>query len=269
MPKRVESPSSINTFLQCPRKYYFSYIEKLPTIPNINLVRGNIAHSVLEHFFKQDLAGIDEGNYRNEFVREIQRIFFVQWGEYRDELKVLSLSTKELKFYFEETLVMLVNWCNHFVEEFSGMLEMKGNIEDAFNVIKPLTEQEYLSEKMAVHGFIDAIKSVGNEVHILDYKTNAVPEIKESIKIQLGIYSLLYQEKHGKLPDKVGVFFLRDRLKMMDVEEDLLETAKQAIHIVHEHTSMFEKKVDYEKKTSPLCKWKNGKCDFYESCRPF
>jgi ATP-dependent helicase/DNAse subunit B len=51
MPKRVQSPSSINTYNQCPRKYYYQYILKLPTRPSIHLVRGNIAHSVLEDFF--------------------------------------------------------------------------------------------------------------------------------------------------------------------------------------------------------------------------
>ncbi len=269
MAKRVESPSSINTFLQCPRKYYYQYIEKLPTSPNINLIRGSIAHSTLEHFFKQDLAGVDENNYKEEFICVIQRIFFVQWGAYSEELKVLGLSKKELKFYFEETLMMIVNWCGYFIEEITLMLEKKGNIEAAFNAIKPLTEQEYNSETMLVHGFIDAIKFVDNEVHILDYKTNSVSEIKESIKIQLGIYSLLYQEKHERLPDKVGVFFLRDKLQMMKVNEDILETAKQAIDLVHEHTGMFEKKEDYERKTSGLCKWKNGQCDFYGACKSF
>ena len=269
MPKRIESPSSINTFLQCPRKYYFQYIEKLPTFANINTLRGNIVHSTLENFFKQDLAGVDENNFRDEFVKEIQRIFFVEWGKKSKELKELNLSKNELKFCFEETMMMLVNWCNYFVEEMKLMLEKRENIEDAFNAVKPITEQEFVSEEMLVRGFIDAIKNVGDEVHILDYKTNNVPEIKESIRIQLGIYSLLYLERNGKFPDKVGVFFLRDRLQMIPVDEDLLETAKQAIHIVHEHTGMFEKKEDYQRKSGPLCKWKSGKCDFYETCRPF
>jgi len=269
MVKRVQSPSSINTFLQCPRKYYYQYIEKLPTSPNINLVRGNIAHSTLEYFFKQDLAGIDEINYKKEFIREIQRIFFIQWGKYRDALKVLGLSTKDLKFFFEETLMMLINWCNYFIEEITLMLEKKVNIAEAFNAVKPLTEQEFQSETMFVRGFIDVIKFVGDEVHILDYKTNAVPEIKENIRLQLGIYSLLYNEKHGKYPNKVGVFFLRDKLHMLIVDEELVENAKQAIHIVHEHTTMFDKKEDYEKKTSPLCKWKSGQCDFYDVCKPY
>ena len=49
--KKVQSPSSIKTYKQCPRKYYYSYILGLEQPPNVHTVRGNIAHSVLEHFF--------------------------------------------------------------------------------------------------------------------------------------------------------------------------------------------------------------------------
>ena len=56
MAKRLESPSSINTFKQCKRRYYYRYIEKLPTISNIHQVRGNIAHATLEHFFDIDVS---------------------------------------------------------------------------------------------------------------------------------------------------------------------------------------------------------------------
>ena len=67
MAKRVESPSSINTFKQCKRKYYYQYIEKLPTLPNIHQVRGNIAHSVLEDFFDTEISEFTTENYKLKF----------------------------------------------------------------------------------------------------------------------------------------------------------------------------------------------------------
>ena len=45
---RVQSPSSIITYRQCPRKYYYHYIENLPTKPSIHTIRGKIVHSVLQ-----------------------------------------------------------------------------------------------------------------------------------------------------------------------------------------------------------------------------
>ena len=78
---------------------------------------------------------------------------------------------------------------------------------------------------------MDAILHVDEQVHIIDYKTNARFDMKESIKLQLAIYSLLYSELYGKMPDKVGIFFLRHKLKMMKVDEDLLKLAKQEIEL--------------------------------------
>ena len=73
MAKRVESPSSINTFKQCKRKYYYSYIEKLPSVPSIHLVRGNIAHSALEDFYDIDVSKFNEENCQKEFQQAVQK----------------------------------------------------------------------------------------------------------------------------------------------------------------------------------------------------
>ena len=87
MVKRVQSPSSINTFLQCPRKYYYQYIEKLPTKPSIHTVRGNIAHSTLEHFYALDVSSFT--HYEKDFKVAIQKLFLEQWTAYKKELSGL------------------------------------------------------------------------------------------------------------------------------------------------------------------------------------
>lgn len=266
MTKRIESSSSINAFLQCNRKYYFQYIEKLPTFSSIHMVRGNIAHSTLEEFYNLDVSEFGE-EYKKLFLVAIQKIFFEQWGKYKEELKELGLSNKELEFYFEDTLLMVMNWCSYFLIEFNS--KFKGDILDTFNLLKPKTEVEYVSESYSVRGFIDAIREIDGKVQIIDYKTNNVPEIKDSIKLQLGVYSLLYREKHGKLPDMLGVFFLKDKMHRLDVDESLIKNAINAINMVHSVTSVSEKKEDYPRKTSGLCKWSSGQCDFYHVCRPF
>ena len=266
MAKRVESASSINTFLQCNRRYYYQYVEKLPTKPSIHTVRGNIAHSTLEEFYNLDFTNFTSENYRKQFKLSMQKMFMEQWGKYKTELKGLNLTSQELAFYFEETLFMVLNWCEHFLSEFA--VKFDGDIQKTFNLIKPLTEVEYSSEVYGIRGYVDAIKTVGNEVHILDYKTNANSEVKDSIRLQLALYSILYQEKNGKFPDKLGVFFLRDKLIIMDVDLSLIEKAKKIILELHEHTSKTDKVEDYKKIVTGLCKWHSGKCDFYEVCRP-
>ncbi|PIN87935.1 hypothetical protein COV12_01130 [Candidatus Woesearchaeota archaeon CG10_big_fil_rev_8_21_14_0_10_32_24] len=269
MAKRLESPSSINTFKQCKRKYYYQYIEKLPTSSSIHLVRGNIAHSVLEDFYDINIADFKEDNYELKFKEAIQKLLLYQWGKYKDGLNELKLSQDQITFYFEETMFMLMNWCNQFIEEFNRIRKEKNiSMGEAFMKLTPIRELQYKSEEYHVRGFIDAIQHTEDEVHIIDYKTNAQFDFKESIKLQLAIYSMMYYEKHGIIPNKVGIFFLRQKLRMMDVDMELIEMAKREITKVHEHTSSCEHAHEYPRTITPLCKWSTGQCDFFEACKP-
>ncbi|MBT4538951.1 PD-(D/E)XK nuclease family protein [Candidatus Woesearchaeota archaeon] len=269
MAKRVESPSSINTFKQCKRKYYYQYIEKLPTLSNIHQVRGNIAHSALELFYDIDSSKFNEDNYEQKFKSSLQQIFLQQWVKEKIRLDKIGLSKDRERFYFEETMLMLMNWGNHFVNDIKTTIEKKKvSIPEAFQILTPIREQEYRSTNYSVRGFIDAIQHVEEEVHIIDYKTNSKFDVKNSIRLQLAIYSLLYQEKHGKAPSKVGVFFLRHKLKMLSVDEELLKLAQQEIELIHAHTTTTEAIMDYSRTITPLCKWSTGQCDFYKTCKP-
>jgi len=269
MAKRVESPSSINTFKQCPRKYYYQYIEKLPTFPSVHTVRGNIAHSCLEYFYDIDTGSLTQDNYKQKCQEAIQKLLVQQWGAYKKEMEALKLSHDQLRFYFEETMLMLMNWTTQFLDKLQETMQKKRiSLQEAFMYLTPVREMQYVSNNYSVQGFIDAIQHVEDEVHIIDYKTNANLEVKDSIRLQLAIYSLLYFEKHGKLPSKAGIFFLRHKLKFVPVDEELLELAKREIELVHAHTSATEAKEDYRKNITPLCKWSSGQCDFYEVCKP-
>ena len=70
------------------------------------------------------------------------------------------------------------------------------------------------------------------------------------------------------MPDKVGVFFLRHKLKMMNVDKELLQLARLEIELIHGHTVLTDEIEDYPKTITPLCKWSTGQCDFYNPCKP-
>lgn len=270
MAKRIESPSSINTYKQCPRKYYYQYIAKYPTIPNIHQIRGNIVHSTLENFYNIDVSGIPEQDYSLKFQEIVQKLFLFYWQEYKPKLSALNLNKDQEQFYFEETMLMLLNWTNHFIKDIKNTIAIKSlSLADAFHTLTPIREKELQSETYAVRGFIDAIHQVDDQVHIIDYKTNSSIELKDSIKLQLAIYSLLYYETYGKLPSKVGIFFLRHKLKLLNVDEQLLELAKKEIEFIHRHTSKTDHIDDYPRCVGSLCKWSTGQCDFFDICKPF
>ena len=123
MSKRIQSPSSINTYKQCPRKYYYQYIEKLPTKPSIYLISGKIVHKILEEFY--NIEELEEEDYEVN-SKLMQRLFILlktYWEESHSELHELGLSDTELKTYFTETQYMLSNWFNQFWTKYQKLRE--------------------------------------------------------------------------------------------------------------------------------------------------
>ena len=51
----------------------------------------------------------------------------------------------------------------------------------------------------------------------------------------------------------------------IEVNEELLKLAKDQCTNIHSKVSSNDLK-DYPKNPGPLCKWRNGQCDFYDIC---
>ena len=259
----MESPSSINIFKQCRRKYYYQYIEKIPTGTNIHLVRGKAVHSVLEEFFELNPEMLSEHGYTGEIKFLLFDLFQKHWGNSMEELMSLGLSDEELKHYYEESKTMVGLWAERFLKKME--LEVLGvGVVEGFNKLKPKTELQYSSKYYGVRGYVDAIHEK-DEIVLIDYKTSNKDYMSDDYKLQLAIYALLYKEKHGVSPDKVGIDFLRFGEVVVNVDESLLLLAKRGIASVHSQTKS-EDINDYPKTITRLCKWSTGQCDFFDVC---
>jgi len=256
--KRLQSPSSINTYKQCPRKYYYKYVLELPTKATIQQVRGKIAHSVLEDFFDLDAAQVTFDTCEQQLAQRMQELLVAHWERNRDLIRSFGLHKDQETFYFSETMMMLLNWLQQFI---TRLRQHSGPFPEAFRRLTPRREERYLSEEHHVQGFIDAIEEVDGRVHITDYKTGTAIEVNGEYRLQLGIYALLYHEKHGALPHQASVFFLRSTPKYIPVDESLLEEARQEIRAIHLNTRSGDID-DYPLRPGPLCRW----CDFYKLC---
>lgn len=259
---RIQSPSSINTFRQCPRKYYYRYIERYPTAPNIILIRGQIVHQALEDFFSLDLTPALNDEFSLKTV--LLEFFKNNWAAERIKILALGLQEDALSAYYEESMNMLEFWFNSFYSKLSALSKIHG-IDLAFKMLTPRVEEEYISTKLGVRGYIDAIHETNEHIKILDYKTSSKDTMTEDYKLQLAIYALLYEEKHGKKPNELSINFLKFGERYVEVTERLLEFAKNEVKRVHENTLSTDKR-DYPKNITPLCKWSSGQCDFYNVC---
>lgn len=265
MAKRMQSPSSINLYKQCPRKYFYQYILKLPTRPSIHLIRGFIVHEILEEFFKIDINSLDKVSYKYGFRSYVMSKLAKLWGNNKNKLLKLGLTTDDLEHYYVDSQQMLNNFIESFSEKLGNKFKETNDLEKAFKQLTPIVEEEIKNQDLQVRGFIDAIYDTEDEVVIIDYKTSKKDDMTPEYRLQLGIYALLYKRKYNKTPSRVGINFLKFGERMIDVDQVLLDEAKTEILFVHEMTKS-DAISDYPKKESGLCKWHSGQCDFYNDC---
>jgi putative RecB family exonuclease len=268
MAKRKLSPSSINLYKQCPRRWYYRYIKRLKTTDSIHLIRGSIAHSVLEHVFDQDPAGVDYDGAMAFLGKWMLRELRKEWNDVKERLESLGISSDRLLFYFDETRTMLRHWLTDFLRKCQ---KTDLPFPEAFKKETPLRELRLESEEHNVMGFIDVVEMIDEKiVRVIDYKTSAKDKMSDDYRLQLAIYALLVRETYGYAPVDVVINFLKFGERSITVDQELIEYAKKECAWVTERTQSVEPE-DYPRKESPLCKWQNargaGQCDFYDACK--
>ena len=262
---RMESPSSINTYKLCKRKYYYSYKLNLPRKENISAVTGKIVHETLENFFSINTADLKNVDYGDFLKHKLLALFNQSWTKAMPNLSNLENSKETIREHYEASLFMLKNFIDDFLSALSA--EINGStVQEAFSNLRPKTEIYLRSDKYGVQGFVDAVLEIGNDIYIIDYKTSSRDDITEEYKLQLAIYALLYNEKYEQIPKKVGLHFLRHGTKkFIEVSEELLEKAKKECELIHINTESNTIE-NYDKNPGPYCRWKTGQCSFYDIC---
>ena len=222
--KRILSPTSINTYLSCPRKFYFRYIKRLRTKPSIHLIRGQIVHQTIHQFNKnpaQDLSQISP----EKTCRELLSVFEEKWEAAQNSLDALGLPEDQIDFFRHDSELMMLN--------FSHWLHNNGlSAAD-------LSETKIWSNHLRLMGIIDAIHIIGDTVILVDYKTSKYAKITEDIQRQATIYALLYQDKYNKVPAAVWIHFLKvsDDPLEIQIDEETLDNGRALISSIHEKTA--------------------------------
>jgi len=264
--RRIESPTSILMYMQCPRKYYYRYIQRLEQKPSIHLITGGIAHSTIEAFHNTGITAIKQEGFFEKLQRKIMEQFRQKWEEKKKDLEKLNLSPEEKHEHYDKTRMMINNfYLYHTNKIISHKHFYKLSLAEAWQKLKPRTETRLTSEKYGVRAVIDAIHDIDRETTIIDYKTSKKNEIDTDCMLQLAICSLLYKERYGRMPSKAGIHFLRHGEKIIPASCQLLTLAKRTCWKIHQLTRE-ESITEYPKKVSGLCKYRTGQCDFYNVC---
>lgn len=240
------SPSSINTFKQCPLRFKYSRIDRLPEPPSEASLLGNFVHEVLEVLYATDPDMRDQQTARN-IARKI-------W----DDKYVM-----EVEGYVHPTAFNNFRWNAWFC------------IENLWKVEKPTeTELDGIEfelngsvEGVQLKGFIDrfTVDETDGKIVISDYKTGKVPAAKweEDKFFQLSVYAALMLSMGIGEAKRLDLIYLKKPVVLSrQVTTKRIEDATQVILKTKEGIDHRCETGNFEPVKSTLCNW----CAFKSAC---
>ena len=230
--------TKIGTWKQCPRKFNYTYVQKIPRIKTsaYALDRGKLIHMILELDF--DLKKIKA---HHEFKKIIEGGF---------------LSKEQIKDCF----VIAKN----FKESKAGQVLFKRKTlftELAIGLDLNMEVQEY-NTKAFLRGYIDVgfLDEKSNTLLLTDYKTGKYKSKDQQDWSQLLWYAI---GLFSKMPfDKIMLVYAyvdHNKLNTKMVERKDIEKYKKGLW---DTIDPIEKDYNYQKKETPLCNW----CDYQDHC---
>lgn len=251
------SYSGISTYQQCPRKYQFVYVDKVPTKPAPALFFGSVMHDCLEYLHRPD----DKQTDPRTLAHLLDRLNQV-WSPPKE----FDEAVLEAGGYSRDRAELLLT---EYFEKHVGLDEGRSR-EPA----RALTVEKYFKAKLdedVVSGLIDRIDKVDGGYEVIDYKTNKKlpPGYHYERDLQLPIYKWAAEEALGYSPVKrVSFFYVVPEINKKvtphvhyDIEATK-QTVRDVIADVKKDISAQKEGQNFEAKRNNLCNW----CDFKEIC---
>jgi CRISPR/Cas system-associated exonuclease Cas4 (RecB family) len=208
-PLKHVSASRLQTYFDCPRKYYFSYIEKLDHRPDERLKiahdeMGSIEHKIIEKYFTENSFQEIYNKEKHEDLCRKELESFLELNSIRLNEKSKMVSYYELVHYTQNGITYLL--------EFAQMHNAK-RIE---------FESSVGSNPLNLVGFIDCLVHLEeNKIALFDFKRSktAIGSKDETLsydKIQIWAYLLVLNKYQGKVIHSWGY------LNLSEIDESLV-----------------------------------------------
>lgn len=234
------SYSKISTFLECPKKYYFQYVCKLPTKPKYYYSFGETIHKVLEEMYHPEKS-LEKFPRLNNILYLIDEYWIGEGFWDKDQEEEAKSEAKEI----------ISNYYRRNIFTYKPAFSVEEHI--SFNI-----------ENISIAGKIDRIDRLpGGKFEIIDYKTGNIDNISNIdfiSKLQLIIYSMGFKAKYDFEASIASWYFLRKNEKLsLTVTEEDYQKGKNVIRETYEEIM----KSSFNKKENTFCQF----CDFIEACQ--
>lgn len=241
------SHSKINNYKQCPRKFKYNYIDKLPkewkyTIP---LERGSLIHLIFEH--SRDLKKIQA---EKEFKEIMER-------------KVLD----------KEAIKGCFQVYDNFIQSKAGKQllskkklfnEMPLGLDYNLNIMEYNPDDKELKKELFLRGYIDsAVVAEGktsDTLIVIDWKTGKSKTQEDQDWSQLLWYAIgLFSKMPFNKIIMCYAYVEHDKLNLKTVHRDEIDKYKQALW---DTVDIIENDTEFNKNETYLCDW----CDHRHYC---
>ncbi|MEX1177863.1 MAG: PD-(D/E)XK nuclease family protein [Nitriliruptor sp.] len=231
--------SRIESYSNCPRKFRYSYVDKLPGRPGPHLSFGSSIHNALEAFYDRKLPACPS-------EEELLGFLYDGW----EHSGFVDLPREEqLGFYRHAQQVL-----RRYHQRVASSYRLPVATEAWFELP--------IGYEATVVGSIDRVDvDDDGRFHVVDYKTNR--KVKDRARVasslQLSLYALACRHLYGALPATVSLDFVVAGVEVVATLDELdLEGARQAVL----DTAAAVRAEAYEPRPNPLCDW----CDFRALC---
>ena len=250
------SYSAIQTYLQCPQKYKFQEIEKIPAAKSREAIFGTLVHSALKFMFSRDplFPTLDEvvHHFRQGFLKAREAF---EKESAIDSLK-RSWTAEDQKLYLERGITML----KKFYEKNAPWNYSVVDLESRFEVA--LTDEK-TGKTHVLAGIIDRIdKTPEGGYEIIDYKTSKRMPSQENVNndLQLSLYALGLQKRwpHIKTEDiRLSLYFLphQEKLSTVPTGDGMEGTKTHVLGTISKIESRIAENKAFEPMPGPLCDW--------------
>lgn len=252
MKRAALSASRAKDFKQCPLRFRYLMVDKLPEPPSSAAVRGTLVHAVLERIFDLPAAARDEG--------AAQELVGPQWDELaqkRTEVHELFAEAGDVDAFLSQARALVSNYFR---------LENPQRLDPTAR--ERFVEVE-LGSGVLLRGFVDRIDTAPNgAVRVVDYKTGKAPSPRftEEALFQMRFYALMLWRLDGVAPARLQLIYLGDgRTLTLDPHTDDLLAFEAELDQLWDRIEDAARREDFRPRKTPLCPW----CSFQEFCPEF
>lgn len=243
-PERL-SPSGAATFEQCPRRWRFRYVDRLPDPPGVDALVGTFAHRVLERLMQQHPI--------RRTTDEARRIARESWPEMArsDDYRDLELDDAQSRDFRWQA------W---------RAIEGLWDLEDPAGVDVRSTEQQVsvTLDGVPFRGVVDRVESEPDGLVISDYKSGRAPTARYAAGRlqQVLLYSAAIAEETGESPVRAQLLYLGQRIVATAVTHVELGGAVDQLRSTWNDIADACAGDDFTARPGPLC----GYCAYAERC---